>query len=67
MQKKNYWSLLVLGAAALLVAVSGAAYFLWGRQRPPASSANGGRFCTKCGNAMAAGDRFCSKCGAALA
>ena len=67
MQNKNYWSLLVLGAAALLVAVSGAAYFLWGRQRPPAGSTSGGRFCTKCGNAAAAGDRFCSKCGAALA
>lgn len=67
MQKKNYWSLLVLGAAALLVAVSGAAYFLWGRQRPPAGSKDGGRFCTKCGNAAAAGDRFCSKCGVALA
>jgi len=67
MQKKNYWSLLVLGAAALLVAVSGAAYFLWGRQRLPAGSTDGGRFCTKCGNAAAAGDRFCSKCGAALA
>ena len=67
MQKKNYWSLLVLGAAALLVAVSGAAYFLWGRQRPPAGPTGSGRFCTKCGNAAAAGDRFCSKCGAALA
>lgn len=66
MQKKNYWSLLVLGAAALLVAVSGAAYFLWGRRRAPAGSTDGGRFCTKCGNAAAAGDRFCSKCGAAL-
>ena len=67
MQKKNYWSLVVLGAAALLVAVSGAAYFLWGRRRPPAGSKDGGRFCAMCGNAAAAGDRFCSKCGAALA
>ena len=67
MQKKNYWSLLVLGAAALLVAVSGAGYFLWGRRRPHAGSAAGGRFCTKCGSAAAAGDRYCSKCGAALA
>ena len=67
MQKKNYWSLLVLGAAALLVAVSGAAYFFWLRPRPTAGSADGGRFCTKCGNAVAAGDRFCAKCGATLA
>ena len=67
MQKKTYWTLLVLGAAALLVAVSGAAYFFWLRQRPPVGSADGGRFCTKCGNAVAAGDRYCSKCGAALA
>lgn len=67
MPKKTYWTLLVLGAAALLVAVSGAAYFLWGRRRPPAGSKHGGRFCAKCGNAAAAGDRFCSKCGAALA
>lgn len=62
------WLFVAFGAAALVVAASGAAYFWWRRHpRPSVDRAGGGRFCTKCGNRVAAGDRFCSKCGAALA
>jgi len=60
---------LASGAFALLAAGAGLVYFLWWRRRPRAKAGEetGGKFCGKCGNALAAGDRFCSKCGTTLA
>ena len=66
--KESSWIFLALGVTALLAVASCAAYLFWWRRRSRArvGTTSGGRFCSECGNRVAAGDRFCAKCGAAL-
>ncbi|MEW6688386.1 MAG: zinc ribbon domain-containing protein [Pseudomonadota bacterium] len=67
-QSAPYGIFLAMGVTALLAVAACAAYFFWWRRRSRAyaGTTDGGRFCSKCGNRVAAGDRFCAKCGAAL-
>ncbi len=56
-----------LGGFALLGAIgAGLIAWIWRRgpsPAPAAPAAKAGRFCVKCGAALAADDRFCGKCG----
>lgn len=64
----SYGFFLAMGATALVAVASCAVYFIWRRRRTRAraGATDGGRFCSKCGNRVAAGDRFCAKCGVPL-